>query len=242
LRPDSFRHLPHLQGKMIYPNESQVRVTPERLAHWDSRARASGAGADWRLSDHQLENSRRQMLETWEAGKDVWVFGYGSLVWDPGFHFEEVRLAEVDGYQRRFSIKLSGARGSPERPALMLGLERGGRCQGLAFCMARELLTEETSVLWGREMLQGHYVPLQHRASTPQGPIDVLLFTSNTKHAGYVGDLPIATAAAIMARGQGFLGTNRQYLMELISRFEGLEIDDPYLKELMVLVDAIETT
>src|SRR5262249_60117835 len=101
-----------------------------------------------------------------------WVYGYGSLMWDPGFHFAEIRLAEVEGYQRRFTLKTEIARGSRARPALMLSLERQpGRCQGLAFRIAADMAEGESMILWRREMLAGGYCPAMVSMTTPQGPV-----------------------------------------------------------------------
>ena len=230
---DPYRHLPQLRGKILPAEQSQLRATPERLAFWDAQAHAMGFGAGWRLSDDLLAASRRAMLARWPAGEPVWIFGYGSLLWDPGFHFEEVRSAEVIGFQRRFSIRIEIGRGTPERPALMLGLEPGGRCRGLAFRIAPDQVERETAAVWCREMLQGHYRPERHAATTPQGEISVLVFGTNTEHAQYVGERPLAEAAAIIANGHGLIGSNRQYLESLVTGLDGFGIEEPYLRDLL---------
>jgi len=217
----------------VPPERSAVRATAERMAFWDAQARALGHGPEWRLSDAALEDSRRAMLGRWRADEPLWVFGYGSLLWDPGFHFTEVRRADVEGFQRRFSMKVGVGRGTPERPALMLGLDAGGRCQGLAFRIDPARLDAESAAVWRREMIQGHYRPVRHAAMTPQGPIEALMFGSNTGHAQYVGELPLAEAAAIIATAQGLLGSNRDYLETLVASFAGFGIEEPYLERLL---------
>jgi len=239
LNSSPFRHVPQLQGKVVPPDQSELRVTPELIATWDERARLNGLGPHWRLSDHELDASRRAMLGDCSTAQDIWVFGYGSLMWDPGFHFEEVRLADIEGWQRRFCIRLEIGRGSPQRPALMLGLERGaGHCQGVAFRIAGACAECESDIVWRREMLQGHYRPFRAPVATPQGPINALVFGTNTAHAQYVGDLPIGQAAAIIATGEGDLGTNRQYLENLVAHFEEFRIEEDYLRRLLVQVQA----
>lgn len=235
----AFKHVPQLQGKVVPADQSELRATPELVATWDARARAYGLGPHWRLSEHELDASRRAVLGECSAGEDIWVFGYGSLLWDPGFHFVEVRLAEIEGYQRRFCIRLEIGRGSPQRPALMLGLEHGaGCCRGVAFRIAGGCADGESAIVWRREMLQGHYRPFRSRVTTPQGPINALVFGANTAHAHYVGELPIEQTAAIIATGTGHLGTNRQYLENLVAHFEAFKIEEDYLKRLLAQVEA----
>lgn len=90
---------------------------------WESRARAAGLPASWRLSDEAIEASRLALLGDHHSGEDLWIYSYGSLMWDPGFHFAEVRLADLEGYQRRFTLWIDLGRGSRDYPALMLSLE-----------------------------------------------------------------------------------------------------------------------
>ena len=119
------------------PGESELRLTPEVLRLWDQRARKEGRPENWRLPDDQREASRRAVLGDRHTARDLWVYAYGPLMWDPGIHFSEVRLAHLDGYQRRFTYRITAGRGTPECPALMLSLERrAGCCRGLAFLVS----------------------------------------------------------------------------------------------------------
>ena len=154
-------------------------------------------------------------------------------MWDPGFHFAEVRLADVEGFQRRFTLKIKLGRGSPDNPALMLSLEPGeGCCRGLAFRIAADSVHAETAILWRREMLRGGYAPTVVPMLTPQGPIEALAFVSNPSHPSYVGELPFAETARLIASGKGILGTNRDYLVQLATQLDALDIDDPYVAQL----------
>jgi glutathione-specific gamma-glutamylcyclotransferase len=160
-------------------------------------------------------------------------------MWDPGFHFAEVRLADVENYQRRFTLKINLGRGSQKYPALMLSLEpQPGRCHGLAFRIAANAVHAETAILWRREMLRGGYAPALVPMTTPQGPITALAFTSNTAHPSYVGELSLAETAAIIASGKGVLGSNREYVEQLASQLQVLGIEDPYVEELHAQVGA----
>ncbi len=236
---DAFIHLPDLRDRVTQPEKSLLRLTPEMFAMWEGRARAAGLPANWRLSDDVIEQSRLALLGDHRDGDDLWIYSYGSLMWDPGFHFAEVRLADVEGYQRRFTLRIDLGRGSREHPALMLSLERqAGCCRGLAFRIAADAVHAESAILWRREMLRGGYAPALVPMTTPQGPIIALAFVSNTAHPSYVGELPLTETAATIATGKGVLGTNREYLVQLATQLEALGIHDPYVRELHAAIDA----
>jgi cation transport protein ChaC len=222
-----------LRERIAPPEESALRVTPQLLALWDQRARDQGRGADWRWSDEQLEATRIALLGR-QSEEDLWVFGYGSLMWDPGFHFAEVRLAELPRHHRRFSCRTQLGRGSPECPGLMLTLEPGpGCCTGLAFRIEAAVAGHESGMLWRREMIRGLYQPRLMSVLTPQGEVTALVFAANTAHDDHVGEMPLDDAAAIIARAEGVLGTNRQYLEQLVWQLEHLGLEDSYLQQLL---------
>jgi cation transport protein ChaC len=224
---------------VTHPEKSRLRLTPEMFAIWEQRIRAAGWPEGWRLSDEVIEASRLAVLGDHKAEDDLWIYSYGSLMWDPGFHFAEVRLADVEGYQRRFTLKINLGRGSQDHPALMLSLEpQQGRCHGLAFRIAASSVHAETAILWRREMLRGGYAPAVVPMTTPQGPIEALAFVSNPSHPSYVGELPFAETAAMIASGKGILGTNREYLVQLATQLDALGIDDPYVAQLHAAIGA----
>ena len=236
---DAFIHLPDLRTRVTHPEKSLLRLTPEMFSMWEQRARAAGWPADWRLSDEVIEASRLAVLGDHRSGDDLWIYSYGSLMWDPGFHFTEVRLADAEGYQRRFTLRIELGRGSRKYPGLMLSLEQQeGCCRGLAFRIAADAVHAESAILWRREMLRGGYSPAMVPMSTPQGPITALAFVSNPAHASYVGELPLDETAAVIASGKGILGTNREYLTQLATQLEALGIEDPYVRELYRQIDA----
>ena len=232
--PDAFRHLPALRHRVKPAEQSELRVTPQVLAFWDERARAQGRPADWRWTDRQIEASRQAVLGQLDLREGLWVYGYGSLMWDPGVHFAEIRLADLDGHQRRFNFRTSMARGTVEQPALMLSLEaRAGCCEGLAIHLAAGQAEAELEILWRREMIRGAYRPVMLPVATPQGEISALVFTSNPAHPDYVGEMPLQDTAAIIARATGVMGTNRDYLEQLARQLEMLEIQDDYVAQLV---------
>lgn len=215
-------------------------MTPQRLAVWDQRARDAGQPQDWRLADDAREATRHATLGARNHSEDLWVYAYGSLMWDPGVHFSEVRLARLEGYQRRFSYRITGGRGTPECPALMLTLvPQAGCCTGLVFRIPAELADMESTILWRREMIRGGYAPGMHSVATPQGDIEALVFAANCSHPEYVGELPLCDTATVVARASGPLGSNRGYLESLAAQLAALEIDDSYVQELFEQVRAV---
>ena len=237
---DPFVHLPGLRERLTPAAASSVRVTPEALAQWDQRARQQGLPPGWRLSEQQLEATRRALLGDFDPPRDLWVFGYGSLMWDPGFHFAEVRRAELSGHARRFSYRTILGRGTPDRPALTLSLEPSpGACCGLAFRIAADLADAESAMLWRREMLRNGYRPALLPVHTPQGEVTALVFAANPAHADHVGELSLAETAAIIAQASGPIGSNRDYLAQVAAQLERLDIADAYIDALLHKVQSL---
>ena len=232
LDTDAYRHLPQLRERIAPAADSALRVTPQMLALWDARAREQGRGDGWRLSDAQLEATRVALLG--DAGRELWIFGYGSLTWDPGFHFDEVRMAELPGHRRRFGCRTTLGRGSPECPGLMLTLEPGdGDCAGLVFRVDAAHAAYESGMVWRREMIRGIYQPCLLPVRTPQGEVSALVFAANPAHPDHVGELPLDDSAEIIARAAGVLGSNRDYLEQLVRQLAHLGIIDRYLEQLL---------
>ena len=237
---DPFRHLPQLRDRLTPAEASALRFTPERLAKWDEQAQQLGEPANWRCSTEELEASRQALLAQIDTSDGLWVYSYGSLMSDPGFHFAEVRVAELAGYQRRFSYMTKIARGSPEYPGLMLSLDEfAGTCSGLAFRIAADLVQTESAMVWGREMIRGGYCARLLPVRTPQGPITALVFCSNPFHPEHVDEMTLEETAAIIASGSGVLGTNREYLERVAAQLERLGITDDYIEHLVQRVRCI---
>jgi len=218
----------------VTPEKSRLRATPEVMASWDTYARKTGCCQPWRLSDHELQASRLSVLARHAAGEDLWIYAYGSLMWDPGIHFAEVRRASLDGFQRRFAHKTCIGRGTLQNPALSLSImQHAGSCQGLAFRIPGDLVEAESAILWRREMLLGGYSAQILRMTTPQGEIMALALTSDSSHHSYVGNLPLNEAATLIAKASGILGSNREYLEQLAHQLGVLEIEDTYVERLL---------
>ncbi len=231
---DAFIHIPALRDRLIAPETSKARVTEAVLAQWDARVKALGGDADWRLADDVREASRQTVLQSFDQAADLWVFAYGSLMWDPAIHFAEVRRASLSGFKRCFNYQVLAGRGTPQAPGLVLSLVPANAvdCQGLAFRIARDAVETESVLLWRREMLRGGYTPSRHLLQTPQGECEGLVFVGNPTHVSYCNDLTAEQTAEVIARAEGYLGPNRDYLLLLAAQLAALEIEDPYIADL----------
>jgi cation transport protein ChaC len=229
LPPEAFAHLPALAGKIIDPETSSFRRIRERLAELDRAAEANGWPANWRLPDAAREATRHEVLAGHKG--DLWVFAYGSLMWDPGFHIVEIRTATLQGYHRRFCLKSEIGRGSAENPALMAALDVEGSCHGLAFRIPEASVEQETKLLWMREMLMGAYTPAIVPIATPQGPLTAVTFLINRSSKRYVR-LDLEETARLIATGRGIRGTCLEYLENLMERLELCGLDDPDMHQL----------
>lgn len=237
MSPQAFAHLPELAGRITPPEASGLRLTDEVLAVWDAQARDQGLPHNWRLPDEEVERSRRAVLAG-IGGEDLWVFGYGSLMWNPGIHFREVRRARLDGFVRRFALATSIGRGTADCPGLVLTLLRcAGVCHGLVFRIDHAQVEAESRLLWRREMIRGGYCPALLPLDTPQGPVRALVLTANTVHPQYRGGLSLQDTAAIIASACGSIGSNRAYLDQLAGQLDVLGIEDDHVRALSAAVE-----
>lgn len=212
------------------------------MAEWDAQARSQGLPAHWRLPDSEVERSRGEVLATITTQSlDLWVFAYGSLMWNPGFHFDEVRRACLPGYGRRFALGTTIGRGTPDCPGLVLTLEPDASqvCEGLAFRIPAPQVDAESRLLWRREMITGAYCPQLLALPTPQGAVQALVLVANTTHTHYRGNLSMQATAATIAKACGRIGSNRDYLEQLVRQCEVLGIGDGYVEALYTLVAQI---
>lgn len=175
--------------------------------------------------------------------RTLWVFGYGSLMWQPGFPFVEMRHARLFGYHRSFCIYSLHYRGTPERPGLVLGLARGGTCQGVAFRVADTDAAAVRSYLHARELIYGVYreAILTAVIDGEQGPalVDVLTFIAETGHPSFAGTrVSMARRSAIIRAARGKAGSNLSYFVATLSKLRELGISQPDLERLAVAAGA----
>ncbi|MBQ0821728.1 gamma-glutamylcyclotransferase [Microvirga sp. HBU67558] len=191
------------------------------------------------LGDEERRRSLEATLAAQPApGDDVWLFGYGSLIWNPAFHYAERRPVLIRGWHRQFCLATPIGRGTPERPGLVLGLDRGGSCRGVAFRIPRSEAETELELVWRREMVTGAYVPRWVTLSGPDLPTGAagIAFTINRAAPNYVRPVSEADTARVIATAHGALGSCRDYLFDTIHGLEGFEIHDQHLKRIARLV------
>jgi cation transport protein ChaC len=174
-------------------------------------------------------------------GRDLWIFAYGSLMWDPGFAYVEAQPALLRGYHRSFCVYSRRHRGTPERPGLVLGLDRGGACKGIAYRVPIADVAAALHYLWEREMSRGTYRLKQVRVEVPAGTIEARAFTVDRKQPGYAGRLSPEATAGLILQGIGGRGSCRQYLENTVSELRKLGLVDGPLHRLEEIVKEMAT-
>ena len=216
------------------PPGQQFVITRQALIDGSmlARARAMAPPGTRYLSNEELEASLDAMLAGLAPGEDVWLFGYGSLMWNPAIDFAEQRVATIYGFHRSYCLWLHLGRGSPDNPGLMLALDRGGSCRGLAFRIPAGEARAELLLAWRREMFGGSYHARWVDARTAAGPIRAIAFVVNRAHPRYAGKLAEAEIAARIATATGALGSCTAYLDETLGALHALGLRDPGLERI----------
>ena len=162
-------------------------------------------------------------------GGDLWVFAYGSLMWNPDFPHVEARQALLRGYHRSFCIWSGRYRGTPQNPGLVLGLDRGGACRGIVYRVATVDVDEALRLLWVREMRRLTYRPRVVNVAHDAAVVAALAFTADPRSASYAGRLTDAEAAARIAVSAGERGPNIDYLANTLRHLDELGVRDDRL-------------
>ena len=161
---------------------------------------------------------------------DLWVFGYGSLMWRPGFGFVESHPAVLHGYHRSLCIFSHVHRGTPETPGLVLGLDRGGRCRGMAFRVAATEAAATLAYLREREQATSVYLERQVRVRLADGrDVRAVTYVVDRRHAQYAGRLPAEDLARLVRQGIGISGANPDYVQATHARLIEMGVSDPVL-------------
>jgi cation transport protein ChaC len=170
---------------------------------------------------------------------ELWVFGYGSLMWRPGFEFIEQVPARLIGEHRALCVYSFDHRGTPEKPGLVLGLDRGGACRGIAFRVAAELRHDTVEYLRGREQTTHVYrevmrsVWLQNDA---RQRVSALAYVVDRGHLQYAGRLSLAEQLRYVQQGHGRSGNNRDYVMSTVKSIEAQGFRDTPLHQLALML------
>lgn len=168
---------------------------------------------------------------------DFWVFGYGSLIWRPGFAHVETRRARLHGYRRSLCVYSYVHRGTRERPGLVLGLDRGGSCIGLAFRVPGDLRDEVITYLRERELVTNVYlermlrVRLDDSDTGADRTVEAVAYVVDRDHEQYAGALDEADAARVVRGAVGRSGKNEDYVSNTLEHLEALGIRDHWLEE-----------
>jgi cation transport protein ChaC len=184
------------------------------------------------LSEEQLQESIRETLKQQQPDSDVWIFAYGSLIWNPIFNFVEQRIGTIHGWHRRFCLWVPQGRGTPDNPGLVLGLDRGGSCRGIVYRIAAADVPLELLLLWRREMVVGCYIPYWVRVFDGTQTIEAIAFVINRRHRAYAGNISPETTVNSIATAGGQLGSCADYLMQTVNGLMTLGIKDKQLLRL----------
>jgi cation transport protein ChaC len=191
----------------------------------------SGRGVNV-LSEAQLQESIGETLKQEKPDSDVWIFAYGSLIWNPIFKFVEQRVGTIYGWHRRFCLWVPQGRGTPDNPGLVLGLDRGGSCCGIAYRIAAADVSSELLLLWRREMVVGCYIPRWVRVFACRQTLSAIAFVINRHHRAYTGNISLETTVNSIATACGELGSCSEYLMQTINGLMTVGIKDKQLLQL----------
>ena len=187
-------------------------------------------------SDEELLASRRALVPDDADTSDIWVFGYGSLIFNPVMDYVDRARGRIYGHHRRFCLWTRLGRGSPDCPGLVLALDRGGSCTGIAYRLNPDVAIAELDLLWRREM-----VTLAYRASWltfhPDGHNDgagkrAISFVSRPERENFAGPMTLDQEADVIASASGFIGPCRDYLFDTVEALAAEGIRDPHLEKL----------
>lgn len=171
----------------------------------------------------------------WGGQRDLWVFGYGSLIWRPEFTADESRLAWVHGFHRALRMRSRINRGTPERPGLVFALMAGGSCRGMVFRIPAARAPYELERLWAREMINGVYDPRWLPCRTRDGAVSALAFTLSRHSPNYTGPMSDHELLDILRHARGRCGTTLDYVVETARALREHRMPDREIERLVRL-------
>jgi cation transport protein ChaC len=173
-------------------------------------------------------------------GGDLWVFGYASLMWSPGFRFREKVRARLHGLHRSLCLYSHRHRGTPARPGLVMGLCAGGSCWGIAYRVSGARANAVLDYLWAREMRGRAYrVRLVRVRVAGRRAVQALAFAADPAHPQFAGDLDVEHMARMVAQGRGKRGHNVDYLRHTLAHMQEIGVRDPHLERVLQRVRAL---
>ncbi|MBW4509141.1 MAG: gamma-glutamylcyclotransferase [Scytonematopsis contorta HA4267-MV1] len=192
------------------------------------------------LTEEELQASIFETLKQHQPNTEIWIFAYGSLIWNPIFKYVERRIGEIKGWQRKFCLLAPVGRGTRENPGLFLGLESGGSCQGIAYRIEKANMLDELSVIWRREMIVNTYIPRWVNVINNQEEFNAITFVINHNHRMYAGDLSDDAIVNKIATAKGELGSCADYLKQTVEGLTAAGLVDEELFELYNQVKIIK--
>ena len=209
-------------------NDGFIKLTKENISKGQLGDKIKSiSGSDKVLTTKELINARRNIIPDKGIGEDIYIFAYGSLLWNPTVDYEEECLAKIYGFHRSFCMKTNLGRGSFKKPGLMLGLDRGGSCRGSALKLKKSEAIKNIDILFRREMVTGAYKPKLLKTILEDGrKVMSLAFTVDKKHKNYFQNKTIRTKATMISNAHGFLGTCEEYFSNTLQSLSELNIVD----------------
>ncbi len=215
-----------------------MSLTPELVARCQRPEPDPGPNPGFTaIEPEELDTLTTRLLEDL-AGEDLWLFTYGSLIWQPNFSFAEHRPGTIHGWHRAFCIEQKRWRGSPQQPGLMMALERGGSCDGVAYRLPDGAQREHIRNLVGREITMREDLGMVRWVTvrTDTGPLRALVFWAGPTGDGIALKLPLERVAWVLARACGHVGSCASYLYNTVAKLEEFGIHDRNLWRLQELV------
>ncbi len=188
------------------------------------------------LSSEDLVISRQKYIPDNYEGPDIWVFGYGSLIWNPLMKYSTQEKVKIYGYHRKFCLWTKIGRGTPEYPGLILGLINGGSVEGIAFKISSKNAVRELDLLWKREMLNNSYEPKWLKVFSKNKQMQALTFVVKKDCPNYAKINDHQEVSKIISNAKGYIGPCSQYLFETHNALKKLKINDNYISSLMQFV------
>ncbi|ARP81835.1 gamma-glutamylcyclotransferase [Bordetella genomosp. 8] len=187
----------------------------------------------WRWPRERILRSLEETMRIRPDGGDVWVFGYGSLIWNPLLDFQAQQAAALDGWHRSFCLRMVVGRATNETPGRMLALEPEGRTHGVVYRLATQKLEQELPLLWQREMVSGAYLPTWLPVDLANGQrVHALVFVADRRRPQFEIDSSVATVAPLIARASGVHGSNADYVFKLSFALADRGCTDDYVEAL----------
>ncbi len=214
---------------MPLPDHERHAITRNGLLDGTFLERARAIPGLQALTDQQLEESLDDTLRCLYGQQQVWIFAYGSLIWNPAFDFEERVAASLEGWHRSFCLSAPFGRGTPQNPSLFLALNEGGHAEGVAYKLPKGREREELLLVWRREMFSDGYQAEWVEVHSKAEVFRAIIFVANPSAKSFVGELTPEVIADRLRNASGPLGSGLEYLSDTIHHLKQVGLRDDLL-------------